>query len=700
MQSLFKQALLVLSMMLTATFTYGQTQSGTLDPSFGTGGAAINDFGGRIALLPDGKMLAAGGASAADGFDFSLSRFNSNGTPDTSFGSGGRVTTDLGGRFEGATSIVLQPDGKIVTAGYAVVPVNQFANFALVRYNSDGSLDLSFGTGGKVLTNFGNISAQAYSMVLQPDGKIVLAGYVNFNGGESFGLARYNTDGTLDAGFGSGGKVHTEFSAAGQTGSVAFAYSLALQQDGKIVAAGESTINGQRDFAVARYNSNGTLDLGFGAGGKVNTDFMGFDDLAHDVTIQPDGRIVAAGAAATGTAASVLFDFALARYNSNGTLDPTFGSGGKLTTDFSGAQDFVNSIILQPDGRIIAAGQATINGLTDGAFGLARYFSNGTLDPSFGTGGKVTTNFGTGSDQIGQLLLLQDGKILAAGGANINGISKSVLARYLNDSSSPIPTPTPTPTPTPSPTPAPVPSPTPATQNPIDDIPFFVTQQYIDFFGRQPDSTGLANWVATLNGCPNGGFGENANPGCDRVHVSAGFFLSDEFQGRGYFAYRFYEVALDRRPMNAEFATDMTLVGGAQSPESEVSSKAAYTQAWTQRPEFKARYDGLSNSAYVNALESNAEVTVSNKQALIDALNANQMNRGQVLRDIVESSGVANRFFNRAFVTMQYFGYLRRDPDEFGFQNWVNTLNADPSNFRHMIFGFLFSNEYRQRFGP
>jgi Calx-beta domain-containing protein/uncharacterized protein DUF4214 len=240
----------------------------------------------------------------------------------------------------------------------------------------------------------------------------------------------------------------------------------------------------------------------------------------------------------------------------------------------------------------------------------------------------------------------------------------------------------------------------PAAQNPIDNIPFFVTQQYVDFLGRLPDATGFNNWVATLNGCPNGGFGEFDNPGCDRVHVSAGFFLSAEFQGRGYFAYRFYEVALDRRPTYAEFAPDMALVGGSQSPESEALSKTAYTDAWTQRSEFKSRYDALSNSAYVNTLEANAEVAVSNKQSLIDALNGGSMNRGQVLRNIVESQAVADRFFNRAFVSMQYFGYLRRDPDTIGFQNWLNTLNADPSNFRHMIFGFLFSTEYRQRFGP
>jgi subtilisin family serine protease len=238
------------------------------------------------------------------------------------------------------------------------------------------------------------------------------------------------------------------------------------------------------------------------------------------------------------------------------------------------------------------------------------------------------------------------------------------------------------------------------TQNPIDGVDFFVTQQYIDFLGRLPDATGFANWVDTLGNCPQGGFGENLNPNCDRVHVSAGFFFSAEFQGRGYFAYRFYEVAVDRRPTYAEFVPDMAIVGGPQSPESEVLSKATYTEAWTQRPEFKTRYDALSNSAYVNALEANAEVTVANKAALVTALDTGQMSRGEVLRNIVESQVVGDKFFNRALVTMQYFGYLRRDPDTVGFQNWLDTINADPSNTRHMIFGFLFSTEYRQRFGP
>ena len=239
----------------------------------------------------------------------------------------------------------------------------------------------------------------------------------------------------------------------------------------------------------------------------------------------------------------------------------------------------------------------------------------------------------------------------------------------------------------------------PSTQNPIDGVQFFVTQQYIDFLGRLPDPIGLANWMATLNGCPNGGFGENDNPGCDRVHVSAGFFLSDEFRGRGYWAYRFYEVGFDRRPLYAEFVPDMAQVGGPQSPESELLSKAAYTAAFAQRPEYTNRYNGSSNSAYVNALEQNAEITLTNKAALIAALDGNQKTRADVLREIVESKEVEDRFFIRAFVAMQYFGYLRRDPDTIGYNNWVTTLTQDPGNFRHMIFGFLFSTEYLGRFG-
>ncbi len=239
----------------------------------------------------------------------------------------------------------------------------------------------------------------------------------------------------------------------------------------------------------------------------------------------------------------------------------------------------------------------------------------------------------------------------------------------------------------------------PGTNQPItiDDIDFFVMQQYIDFLGRFPDSVGFANWNETLNKCPNGGFGEFDNPNCDRVHVSAGFYQSHEFQGRGYWAYRFYDAALGRRPLYAEFLPDMIKIGGSQSPEQEAQSKNEYMNAFILKQEFKNLYDALDNSGFVNKLEQTAGVTLSNKADLIAALNGGQT-RAQVLRTVIESQPVFDKFFNRGFVSMQYFGYLRRDPDTIGFQNWLNTLNADPQNFRHMIFGFIYSTEYRARF--
>lgn len=232
----------------------------------------------------------------------------------------------------------------------------------------------------------------------------------------------------------------------------------------------------------------------------------------------------------------------------------------------------------------------------------------------------------------------------------------------------------------------------------IDDIDFFVQQQYIDFLGRMPDGTGFKNWNDTLNGCPNGGFGETDNPSCDRVHVSAGFYQSIEFQGRGYWAYRYYDAALGRRPLYTEFIPDMQKVGGALSPEQEAAAKDQYMNDFVTKPEFKAIYDALSNQGFLDKLEQTTGTTIANKATLVAALNGGTQTRAQVVRTVIESQPVFDKFFNRGFVTMQYFGYLRRDPDTIGFANWVNTLNADPSNFRHMIFGFIYSTEYRNRF--
>jgi hypothetical protein len=231
-----------------------------------------------------------------------------------------------------------------------------------------------------------------------------------------------------------------------------------------------------------------------------------------------------------------------------------------------------------------------------------------------------------------------------------------------------------------------------STSNPIDGVDFFITEQYIDFLGRMPDQGGFTNWQNTLAPCPNGGFGENANPNCDRIHVAAGFFQSDEFLNRGYWAFCFYMVSYNQRPTYAQFIPDMAQVGGPKSPAEEQASKAAFADAYVHRPEFVAKYPGLSGQPLANALWQTAGLSGS-------PITAGSMTNGQILRTIVETSAAFNKFLTDGTVAIQYFGFLRRDPDTIGYQNNLATLRSDPNNLRHMIFIFIYSTEYRGRFG-
>jgi uncharacterized delta-60 repeat protein/uncharacterized repeat protein (TIGR01451 family) len=388
---------------------------GTLDPSFGTGGEVTTDFGGSdsaeaVAIQSDGKIVAVGGTFSFPSGDFALARYNADGSLDPSFGSGGKVTTDFGG-FDAASAAVIQPDGRIVAAGRS-----GSGDFALARYNTDGSLDTTFGNGGKLTTDFGGFDA-AFGVALQADGKIVAAGQGGPGGG--FALARYNTDGSLDPSFGSGGEVTTHF-----TSGFEVVIAVAIQLDGKIVVTGQTFAGGFQQFALARYNTDGSLDTSFASGGIVATNF-GFDSaFGGALAIQPDGKIVAAGRAGT--------DFLLARYNGDGSLDATFGSGGIVTTDFGGTVfDAAFGVALQSNGKIVAAG-GTFNGFVGPSadFALARYNPDGSLDASFGSGGKVTTDFG-GFDVARSVALQADGKIVAAGTGGAG--SDFALARYLGD---------------------------------------------------------------------------------------------------------------------------------------------------------------------------------------------------------------------------------------------------------------------------
>lgn len=410
---------------------------GDLDPAFGVGGKVTSDpFGSgsstslnALAIQRDGKIITAGAAAGMGGTDFAVVRLNPNGDVDTSFGFAGKVLTDFDFGIDEAIAAAIQPDGKIVAAGYTFNRTTISEDFAIVRYNPDGSLDSTFGSGGRVTTEFGRYRDRIGSIVVQPDGKIIAVGITADPGPViyDFALARYNPSGSLGSSFGVAGIVMTDF------GGFDDASSVALQPDGKIIVVGRTVSPSNpflSDFAMARYETDGSLDMTFGNSGRIITDFFGSLDEANSVILQPDGKIIAAGNAATTTNR----DFAIARYDIKGSLDPAFGVGGKIVTNFVGGADVISRIALQKNGAIVAAG--TSENAQGFDFALARYRSDGSLDTTFGNNGKVTTDFFGSSDAIRDMLIQPDGKILTGGvGVNLGATppSEFALARYLGD---------------------------------------------------------------------------------------------------------------------------------------------------------------------------------------------------------------------------------------------------------------------------
>ena len=406
----------VLAAVLLLPLRVGALGTGDLDTSFGGTGQVTTDFGGNranraaaVALQPDRKIVVAGSAvNSGNTSDFAVARYTPNGTLDRSFSENGTVTTTFGYQ-EYATSVALQPDGKIVVAGYAQTVSGRQA-FALVRYLPNGALDLSFDGDGKVRTNFSQSSSDVASAVaIQPDGKIVVVGEsadFSVRRHSAFAVVRYNADGTLDTRFGRGGKVLTDFEgtpgnpSGGGAGPFRHnaATALALQPDGKIIVAGyASDDSGNTAFAVARYTPNGTLDTTFSGDGRASICVDGIDlcelvDIAHAVALQADGKIVVAGVSVFDVTAEVF----LVRFTANGTPDAAFGGTGIVTTSVCG-DDAAVALALQLDGKIVVTGRSRLgvsSGLCPGNVFLARYTPHGTLDTMFSGDGKAFTSFG------------------------------------------------------------------------------------------------------------------------------------------------------------------------------------------------------------------------------------------------------------------------------------------------------------------
>jgi uncharacterized delta-60 repeat protein len=384
-----------------------QATAGDLDPRFGNGGVVQTDFSGgddygfAVKVQSDGKTVVAGESGVYPVFHSALTRYNRNGTLDRTFGNGGKVVAALDSGGDGSTAIAFQPDGKIVTAG-SVIHNNFVVAFVTARFNPDGSVDQTFGENGSVQTTFGDSAAEGNDVVLQADGKIIVVGfsgagsYSSFN---NFVLVRFNPDGNLDQTFGSGGKVK---SASG------VATSAVLQGDGKLLVGGTYDTGSSRGFMLARYNSNGSLDTTFGTFGVVTTAIGSGEAFSFGIGLLSDGRIVLAGYSST----TQDHDFTLACYNSNGTLDQSFGNGGIAATDFSGGtDDIAYALAVQRDDKIVLGGHSGV--YPDFDFALARYTSTGQSDQTFGAGGKVVTAIASTSH--GYAMTVQGRRIILAG---------------------------------------------------------------------------------------------------------------------------------------------------------------------------------------------------------------------------------------------------------------------------------------------
>ena len=399
-----------------------------LDPSFAGSGKTLITFGGdscvanAVAIQPDGKIVIAGTTNNNSHSGLGLTRLNTDGSPDLSFGLNGKTTTS---QMASATAVAIQSDGKIVAAGGS-------SGFQLARYYTNGLSDTSFGSNGIAGTQLVGL---VQAVKIQSDGKIITVGA----GGTSqpqFGVARFNTDGTLDNSFGSGGTVLTAF----ESGAVAVATG--IQSDGKIVATGitVSQGGGEFDFATARYKTNGALDLFFGSLGRATNNVgSGTLDCAYAMAIQTDGKIVLAGSASFGSAAgpvaswaSVNSFVALIRLNTNGTLDTTFGNNGSVVTEVGAYCDVAVALALQLDGKILLAG-----GSQSGNYQwfVQRYNSDGSPDPTYGDNSVRFVNFGSGTNEIAYALALDaSGRAVVAGDAGgLFGV-----ARLLQNGSSPV----------------------------------------------------------------------------------------------------------------------------------------------------------------------------------------------------------------------------------------------------------------------
>ncbi len=401
-------------------------QNGTLDLTFNNAGFATttvninHSTGESVAIQSDGKIVVAGiSASGATSSEFAVVRYNIDGSIDSTFSSDGIVRTFIG-NSSAAHSVAIQSDGKIVVAGYAYNGLNK--NIALACYNSDGSLDTSFNAGGITTLDLAVTNEEAFDVQVQSDNKILVAG-TSFSGSNSnFIIARYDTSGLPDSTFDGDGVDTVNFGNL-----INNCYGMALQNDGKIVLCGNSGDSISLNFALTRIKPDGSMDSTFDLDGKIITPIGLQVDVANAVAIQNDGKIVAAGNYFNGNDD----EFALVRYNIDGSLDTNFDVDGIVIAPLTPFNDQANSILVQSDGKIIVAGYSNLNG--DDLFALTRFTGNGRYDSTFAYDGVVMGHFGPYASWAYDAALQSDGKIVIAGvSQKLNLVYEFLVFRFNN----------------------------------------------------------------------------------------------------------------------------------------------------------------------------------------------------------------------------------------------------------------------------
>lgn len=405
-------------------------EGGQMDWTFGTGGVVIENLGAQfdgtnaVVIRPGGEVVLGGFGTPGEGRDdFTLMQLGSDGGMDPDFGNAGVVFTSFGGSDEQPSAVTAGASGELYIVGGANRAETR-NDFAALRLQADGRVDDRFGNGGNVITDVGNLQDWAKAAAVQDDGKLVVAGYSHSGAtGFDFAVARYNDDGSLDEQFGENGVVTTALQA-GPSRKTDRAEAVLIQDDGKLVVGGRSA----EDFVLVRYLPDGRLDPSFSGDGKRV--FTEFGYSARALAIQPDGMILLGGYERDRSVN--VSTFALVRVKPDGSVDPDFGEWGYLKTSFGSGNDRAYAVAVQRDGKILLGG-SQLSGLGSD-FALVRYLPDGSLDPSFGDQGRVVTPFGDGSvARINDLHVQGNGRILAIGESQSDGILSAVIVRHLPD---------------------------------------------------------------------------------------------------------------------------------------------------------------------------------------------------------------------------------------------------------------------------